>query len=71
MRECFLREGERRRFAFVSGLTLRKEDVVRIVTGSGGGFGEPKRRDPDLVRRDVEKGLITTERAGDIYGVET
>ena len=44
---------------------------MRIVIGSGGRFGAPKRRDPELVRRDVEKGLITAERAGDIYGVET
>ena len=55
---------------FVSGLALRKDDVVRIVTGNGGGFGNPKRRDPELVRRDVANGLLTPERAREVYGVE-
>ena len=64
------REGARKRYAFVSGLTLQKGDVVRVVTGNGGGFGDPRRRDQELVRRDVENGLLTPERAQEIYGVD-
>ena len=69
--ECIPREGERKRYAFVSGLALRKDDVVRIVTGNGGGFGDPKRRDPMLVRQDVANGLIGPEKARQVYGVQT
>jgi len=36
----------------------------------GGGMGDPKARDPELVRRDVADGLITAHAARDIYGVE-
>ena len=43
--------------------------MIRVVTGNGGGFGDPKRRDPDLVRRDVRNGLISAERAREVYGV--
>ena len=68
--EFIPRKGERQRFAFVSGLALRKDDVVRIVSGNGGGLGDPKRRDPEAVRRDVANGLLTTERAGEVYGIE-
>ena len=68
--EFIPRQGERKRFAFVSGLALRKDDVVRIVSGNGGGLGDPKRRDPEAVRRDVANGLLTTERAGEVYGIE-
>ena len=64
------KEGERRRFAFVSGLATRPGDVIRVVTGNGGGLGDPKRRDPDLVRRDVRDGLLTAGRAREVYGVE-
>ena len=39
-------EGERQRFAFVSGLKTQRDDVIRVVTGNGGGFGDPKKRDP-------------------------
>ena len=68
--EFISREGERRRFAFVSGLKVRKDDVIRVVTGNGGGCGDPKRRNPKAVRRDVRNGLLTPERAGEVYGVE-
>ena len=68
--EFIPREGKRQRFAFVSGLSLRRDDVVRVVTGNGGGFGDPERRNPKAVRRDVRNGLLTPERAGEVYGVE-
>lgn len=35
----------------------------------GGGMGDPKARDPELVKRDVADGLITPQAARDIYGV--
>ena len=63
-------DGERRRLAFVSGLTTHAGDVVRVVTGNGGGLGDPKERDPELVRLDVRNGLITAERASQVYGVD-
>ncbi|MCY4408432.1 MAG: hydantoinase B/oxoprolinase family protein [Rhodospirillaceae bacterium] len=62
-------EGERQRFAFVSGLKTQRDDVIRVVTGNGGGFGDPQKRDPELVRRDVRNGLISAERAREVYGV--
>jgi N-methylhydantoinase B len=36
----------------------------------GGGMGDPKARDPELVKRDVADGLITAHAARDVYGVE-
>jgi N-methylhydantoinase B len=36
----------------------------------GGGMGDPKARDPELVKRDVADGLITAYTARDVYGVE-
>lgn len=68
--EFIPREGERQRFSFVSGLTTHKDDVIRVVTGNGGGLGNPKERDPELVRRDIKNGFITADRAREIYGVD-
>ena len=64
------KQGEMQRFAFVSGLTTHRDDIIRVVTGNGGGLGDPKERDPELVRRDVKNGLITPERAREVYGIE-
>jgi N-methylhydantoinase B len=36
----------------------------------GGGMGDPRQRDPDLVRRDVADGLVSPEAARTVYGVE-
>ena len=64
------KDGDRQRFAFVSGLTTQEDDVIRVVTGHGGGLGDPKERDPARVRMDVKNGLLTPERAREVYGVD-
>jgi N-methylhydantoinase B len=68
--EFIPKTGKSQRHAFVSGLETNKDDVIRVVTGNGGGLGDPKERDPKAVWRDVKNGLITAERAREIYGVD-
>ncbi|MGD9912542.1 MAG: hydantoinase B/oxoprolinase family protein [Rhizobiaceae bacterium] len=63
------KDGTSERYAFVSGLTTHTDDVIRVVTGSGGGFGDPKERDPEQVKLDIRNGLITPERAKEVYGI--
>ncbi|WP_424929441.1 hydantoinase B/oxoprolinase family protein [Amaricoccus tamworthensis] len=67
--EVIRTDGEVEKYAFVSGLTVNKDDVIRVVTASGGGFGDPRKRDKEAVLRDVRNGLLSAERAADIYGV--
>jgi N-methylhydantoinase B len=45
------------------------EERVILSLPGGGGYGDPLERDPDLVARDVEDGLVSVERARDVYGV--
>jgi len=66
--EVIKKEGESERYASISGLTVNADDVIRIVTGNGGGFGDPKKRGRALVQRDIKNGLITKKRAKEIYG---
>ncbi len=40
-----------------------------LRTPGGGGYGSPLRRDPEAVRRDVENGVVTADRAREDYGV--
>ena len=44
-------------------------DVIEFRTACGGGYGEPRERDPDAVARDVRDGLVSIEAAHRDYGV--
>ncbi len=62
------KDGATEHHAFVSGLTTHRDDVIRIVTGNGGGMGDPKDRDRDAIKADIKNGFISKERAEEIYG---
>jgi N-methylhydantoinase B len=53
----------------VTGFPLREQDLVRMHSGGGGGYGDPLRRDPERVRADVDYGVVSPERARAGYGV--
>ena len=57
---------ERGRF---SNRELASGDVIRFVTGTGGGYGDPLKRDPQAVLEDVADGRVTRETAEKVYGV--
>ncbi|PYR87690.1 MAG: methylhydantoinase, partial [Acidobacteria bacterium] len=40
-----------------------------IATAGGGGWGDPWKRDPQLVRQDVIEGYVSIESAARDYGV--
>lgn len=61
-------KGEARDYAFVSELPTTTDDVIRVVTGNGGGIGNPRDRDPARVADDVKNGYLTAARAREIYG---
>jgi N-methylhydantoinase B len=48
---------------------LRAGDRVRMATGGGGGYGDPRERPVELVQRDVVRGFVSVESARDDYGV--
>jgi N-methylhydantoinase B len=61
---------DERRLLKANRLPLRDGDVVRCMTGGGGGVGDPRERDPELVRADVRSRHLTRESARAAYGVE-
>ncbi len=46
------------------------QDRFFINSSGGGGWGDPKRRDPKLVAIDVRDGLVSKERAESEYGIK-
>ena len=61
--------GETERYAVVSGLTLNTDDVIRVMTSTGAGWGDPLERPLELVKQDVKNGYVTVEQAEKGYGV--
>ena len=51
-------------------LRLEKNDVVRLTTGTGGGYGDPRKRPRDKVIADLRNGYITGEQASANYGYD-
>ena len=45
------------------------DDTITVRTPGGGGYGDPRQRDPALVLRDVARGYFTAEDARRDYGV--
>jgi N-methylhydantoinase B len=61
-------DGTSVRFGKAARMPLRKGDLVRLVTGTGGGVGSPRQREADLIRADVEDGIVSEREARDVYG---
>ena len=48
---------------------LHAGDTLSMFISGGGGFGDPRERDPELVARDVEQGMVSIEAAARDYAV--
>ena len=44
-------------------------DIIELRSMGGPGYGDPRRRDPARVARDVVDGYLTVKKARDTYGV--
>ena len=49
---------------------LKRGEVARLVTGTGGGWGPPLERPVEAVIEDVRDGYVSLEQAEQDYGVE-
>lgn len=41
---------------------------LRVVTGGGGGYGDPRRREREFVEADIVDGYVTESMAREVYG---
>ncbi|MGB9826404.1 MAG: hydantoinase B/oxoprolinase family protein, partial [Desulfofundulus sp.] len=55
--------------ATFSNYPMRKGDLVRFISGCGGGYGDPLERPVEKVWQDVKDQVITIETAAREYGV--
>lgn len=50
-------------------LPLKKGDIIRVTTPGAGGYGDPFRRSPELVLKDVVESKVSLQAAKKEYGV--
>lgn len=62
-------ENERALGMFVSDVPVSAGEVVEVWSAGGGGYGDPLDREPERVLADVQSGIISPERAKEVYGV--
>jgi N-methylhydantoinase B len=62
-------DGENIALSSKTTIQLKPGDVVSYRTCGGGGYGDPRRRDPSAVLRDVREGKVSLERAKDVYAL--
>lgn len=63
-----VRDGERTLLPAKTTVQVRRGDVVIHHTAAGGGVGDPRQRDPQLVQADVSNGKVSPEAAREWYG---
>jgi N-methylhydantoinase B len=64
------KDGSVARHGKVTTYDLENGDVARLVTSAGGGWGDPRDRDPNRVLDDYLDDYVTAETAREVYGVE-
>ncbi len=62
------RDGATIELTSTSRFDLRRGDVIELVVGGGGGWGDPGRRDPARVAQNLADGFITAPYAEREYG---
>ncbi len=65
--EVIRKNGKIEKYSVVTGLLLEPEDIVRIHTANGGGYGNPLDRDIQLIENDLLNEYISPEQAKKYY----
>ena len=63
-------DGETTRYSACTAIPLKKDDVVKVYTANGGGYGDPKNRSKEKVLEDVKNGYTTPQRAKEVFGID-
>ena len=63
-------DGQIERSNMTTGLSVKRGELIRVMTGHGGGFGDPKQRDREAVKRDLRDGYISAQEAAGDYGYQ-
>ena len=65
------RDGSIERHSMMTAVRLERGEVVRLKTGTGGGFGDPASRPREQVLRDLKNGYFTRDQAKRWFGIDS
>lgn len=68
--EVLRKDGTVETYAMVTGIKAVRGETFRLVSAGGGGYGDPRRRDPARLAADLRDGYVTPEQAERDYGVK-
>ena len=68
--EIIRTDGSEERYSVANALTLNTDDVIRIMTGTGAGWGRPEERDIERIKDDFKNGFITEKQAQKYYKLD-
>jgi N-methylhydantoinase B len=54
----------------IAHIDLESGDILRVITGGGGGWGDPRQREPLLIEQDLRNGFLTEAEASRLYGYD-
>jgi N-methylhydantoinase B len=62
--------GKRTGFPLKGRSRIAAGDRIHVRYAGGGGYGDPRKRDRDAVRADLESGVVSQEAARKVYGLK-
>lgn len=68
--EVIRNDGSVETYSMITGLRAQRGEIFRLVSATGGGYGDPRRRDRAKVESDLRDGYITPQQAQELYAFE-
>jgi N-methylhydantoinase B len=65
--EVIRTDGTTERYAMASGVVINNNDIIRVITANGAGYGDPKLRSREAIANDIKNGYVTAEYASKVY----
>ena len=62
------KSGEEERYSMCTMVRAEQGDCIRLVSATGGGYGDPGQRERADIEQDIKNGYLTRERAADVFG---
>ena len=66
--EIHRHDGDVERHHMCTTVAVKKNELIRIFTASGGGVGDPQKRAHEKISSDIKNGYVTEEQASLDYG---
>ncbi len=64
------KDGSEERHHMCTTVPVEKGEVIRLMTGTGGGYGDPLKRPKEKILSDIKNGYVTRDQARKFYNME-